>query len=136
MEKLSKYRVLFSGILSPLLAVLLSVIVNGILTTFSAYPEKDWRFRLSVSTVVMTAPFVVTLVLVTKERRRAALSLSGKVGLAIALLSLGLVSKPVSDDVTRSKQERNSMMRNVPAPLFDTPDIFGIRTAWRISKAR
>lgn len=125
MQKLSKHRVLFSGILSPFLAVFLSVIVNGILTTFSANPEKDWRFRLSVSTVVMAAPFLVTFVLALKERRRAALSLSGKAGLALALLSLGLMSKPLSDGITRSKQERNSMMRNVPAPLFDTPDIFG-----------
>jgi cytochrome c biogenesis protein CcmG, thiol:disulfide interchange protein DsbE len=125
MGTLSKYRVLVSGILSPFLAVFLNVIVNGILMRFSADPEKDWRFRLSISTVVMAAPVVVTLVLALKERRRTELSLSWKIGLAIALLSLGLVAKPVSDGMTRSKQEQNSMTRDVPAPLFDTPDLFG-----------
>jgi len=78
-----------------------------------------------MSTVVMAAPIVVTLVLALKERRRTELSLSWKIGLAIALLSLGLVAKPVRDGMTRSKQEQNSMMRDVPAPLFDTPDLFG-----------
>jgi hypothetical protein len=104
MGTLSKYRVLVSGILSSFLAVFLNVIVNGILMRFSADPEKDWRFRLSMSTVVMAAPMVVTLVLAGKERRRTQLSLSWKIGFAIAL---------------------HSMMRDVPAPPFDTPDLFG-----------
>lgn len=125
MGKLSKHRVLILGILSPILAVFLSVIVNDVLMRLSADPEKDWRFRLSVSTVVMVAPFIATLALAMKDRRRAALLLSGKIGLAIAVLSLGLVAKPVNDGITRSKQERNSMTRDVPAPQFDTPDVLG-----------
>lgn len=125
MGKLSKHRVLVLGILSPFLAVFLSVLVNGILMQLSTDPEKDWRFRLSASTIVMVAPLVVTLVLALKQRRRAALSVSGKIGLAIALASLSLVSKPISDGFTRTKQERNSMMRGVPAPLFDTTDLIG-----------
>ena len=125
MGKLAKYRVLILGILSPFLALFLSVFVGDILLRFSADPEKDWRFRLLIATAVMVVPFVVTLVLAMKDRSRAALLLSGKIGLAIAVLSLGLVAKPVSDGITRSKQERNSMMRDVPAPQFDTPDILG-----------
>jgi peroxiredoxin len=127
MGRLSKYRVLIMGILSPFLAIFLSVIVNDLLLRFSVDPERDWRFRLSVSTVMMTVPFIVALVLAMKERRRAALLLSGKIGLAIAVLSLGLIAKPVNDGITRSRQENNSMMRNVPAPQFDTPDVLGKR---------
>lgn len=125
MGKLTNYRVLISGILSPFLAVFLSATVGDVLLRFSTDPEKDWRFRLSVSTIVMTAPFIMTFVLAMKDGRRAALLLSGKIGLAVAVLSLGLIAKPVSDGITRSKQERNSTMRDVPAPLFDTPDVFG-----------
>ncbi|HXM22121.1 MAG TPA: redoxin domain-containing protein [Terriglobales bacterium] len=125
MSKLSKYRVLASGILSPLAALFLHVLVYTTLTRFSADLEKDWLFRLSLSTVVMTAPFLVTLALAIKDRRRHALSLSAKVGLAIAILSLGLAWHPVSDGITRSKQSRNLAMRDVAAPLFDTVDILG-----------
>ena len=69
MGKLTKYRVLFLGILSPIMAVLLSALVNGALMRWSADTEKDWLFRLSVSTSVMVAPFAVTLVLAMKDRR-------------------------------------------------------------------
>ena len=127
MEKLSKYRVLVLGILSPIIAVLLSALVNGTLMHWSADPEKDWLFRLSVSTVVMVVPFVVTLVLARKDRHRSAFLLSGKIGLAIAILSLGLIAKPVSDGFTRSKQERNRRMRDVAAPVFEATDLSGIR---------
>jgi thiol-disulfide isomerase/thioredoxin len=47
------------------------------------------------------------------------------VGLALAVLSLGLAWKPVSDGITRSKQARNLALRNVPAPPFDTLDLLG-----------
>jgi thiol-disulfide isomerase/thioredoxin len=125
MTKLSNYRVLVSGILSPLAALLLYVLVYATLTRFSADLEKDWLFRLSLSTLAMTVPFLVTLALAIEDRRRHALSLSGKVGLAIAILSLGLTWNPVSDGITRSKQSRNLAMRDVAAPPFDTVDILG-----------
>ena len=51
MEKLSRYCVLVSGILWPIMAVLLSVLVNGVLMYWSADPKQDWLFRLSVSMV-------------------------------------------------------------------------------------
>lgn len=125
MGKILKYRVLVSGILSPVVAVLLSALVNQVLMRRSADPEKDWLFRLSVSTVVMIVPFVVTLVLAIKDNRRSGFLLSGKIGLAIGILSLCLIAKPVSDGITRSKQERNKLMRDVEAPLFETTDLFG-----------
>lgn len=90
MNKLSKYRVLISGILSPLAALFLYALVYTILTRSSADLEKDWLFRLSLSTLAMTVPFLFTLALAMNDRRPQALSLSARVGLTIAILSLGL----------------------------------------------
>ena len=116
--------VLISGLLSPPAALILYVLVYAMLTRFNADLDKDWLFRLSLSTLAMTLPFLVTLALAIKDHRHA-LSLSAKVGLAIAILSLGLAWKPVSDGFTRSMQSRNQAMRDVAAPLFDTVDILG-----------
>src|ERR1700738_1443208 len=118
MSKPSKYRVLVSGILSPVAALFLYALVYGTLTRFSTDLEKDWLFRLSLSTLAMTLPFLFTLALTIKGGRRHSLSLSGKTGFAIAILSLGLAWKPVSDGITRWKQSRNMAMRDVAAPLF------------------
>lgn len=125
LARLSKYVVLICGILSPPAAVFLYALVYGTLTSRSADLEKDWLFRLSVSTLAMTVPFLVTLALAIRDGRRHALSLSGKAGLALAILSLGLAWKPVSDGITRSKQSRNLALRNVAAPPFDTLDLVG-----------
>jgi peroxiredoxin len=122
---LSKYRVLIAGILSPVLALFLYVLVYGTLTHCSADLEKDWLFRLSLSTLAMALPLLFTLVLAIRDRARQPLALSAKVGLAFAIFSLGLTWKPVSDGVTRFKQVRNLAMRGVPAPMFDTPDLAG-----------
>ena len=124
-SKLSKYRVLISGILSPLAAILLYALVYGTLTRYSADLEKDWLFRLVCATLAMTVPFLLTLALAIKDRRRQALSLSGKIGLAVAILSLGLAWQPVNDAITRSKQVRNMAMRGVAAPPFNTQDLMG-----------
>ena len=129
MTRLSKYRVLICGILSPLAALFLYVLVYGTLTRYSADLEKDWLFRLSVSTLAMTVPFFVTLALAIKDHGRHALSLAGKVGLVIAFLSLGLAWKPVSDGILRSRQSRNLALRDVAAPPFDTPDLQGNNSA-------
>lgn len=125
MTGLSKYRVLISGILSPFAAVVLYVLVYSVLTRFSTDLEKDWLFRLSLSTLVMAVPFLITLTFAVKDRGRNALQMSGKIGLAIAILSLGLAWKPVSDGIARSKQSRNMAMRDVPAPPFETLDLSG-----------
>jgi thiol-disulfide isomerase/thioredoxin len=125
MGKLSNYRVLISGILSPLAALFLYAFVYSTLTRVSADREKDWLFRVSLSTLAMTVPFLVTLALAIKDRRRQALSLSAKAGVVIAILSLGLAWNPVSDGITRWKQSRNLAMRDVAAPPFDTLDLLG-----------
>jgi len=125
MTRPSKYRVLISGILSPIAAVILYVLVYSVLTRFSTDLEKDWLFRLSLSTLVMAVPFLITLTFAVTDRGRNTLHKSGKIGLAIAILSLGLAWKPVSDGIARSKQSRNMAMRDVPAPPFETLDLSG-----------
>lgn len=125
MSKFSKYGVLICGILSPFAALLLYALVYMVLTRRSTDLENDWLFRLSVSTLAMAVPFLVTLALTIRSHRRHALTLAGKIGLVIAILSLGLAWRPVSDGITRSKQSRNLAMRDVAAPPFDTPDISG-----------
>jgi thiol-disulfide isomerase/thioredoxin len=127
MLRLRGMVVLISGLLSPSAVLILYVLVYARLTRFSADLAKDWLFRLSLSTLAMTVPFLVTLALAINDRRRRTLSRSAKVGLAIAILSLGLAWKPVSDGITRSKQSRNMAMHDVAAPLFDTVDILGER---------
>lgn len=125
--KPSKHRVLLSGILSPVLAVVFYAVVYGTLTRFSDDLEKDWLFRLSASTLAMTIPFLFTVGLAIRERRSRALSLSGKIGLVLAALSLGIAWKPISDGILRSQQTRNMAMHDVSAPSFDTQDTLGNR---------
>lgn len=125
MPQLSRYRVFAVGLLSPVAALVSYAIVYSLLSQASRNLEKDWLFRLSAATMAMTVPFFVTLWLAIRDRRSHALNLPGKIGLAIAILSLALIWKPVSDGVNRSRQIRNMAMRDVPAPLFDTPDIQG-----------
>jgi thiol-disulfide isomerase/thioredoxin len=124
--RLSKNLVLlFCGIVSPVLALFLYSLVYGTLTQASVDREKDWLFRLSVSTLAMTVPFFATLGIAFWKRGGRALSLAGKFGIILATLSLGLAWKPVSDGILRSKQTRNLAMRDVAAPPFDTVDIQG-----------
>lgn len=125
MSKLSKYRVLLIGVFSPLLAVVLNIILTQSLLALSPNPESNWRLRLIVSSLALPVPFIATVMLAGKDRRNGALSLSGKIGLGIAALSLLLIAKPVRDGLSRSKQSRNMAMRDVPAPAFDTVDIQG-----------
>ena len=123
--KLAKHRVLLGGILSPVLALILYSVVYGVLKHFSADLERDWLFRLSLSTLAMTIPFLVTAALAARDQRSDAFSLSGKIGLVLAALSLGLAWSPISDGILRFKQTRNMAMHDVAAPLFDTVDIQG-----------
>jgi cytochrome c biogenesis protein CcmG, thiol:disulfide interchange protein DsbE len=121
----SKHRVLLLGILSPMFALVTNVILIQILLALSTDPESNWRFRLLVSSLVLPIPFIITLMFASNERRRGALSLSSKIGLSIAALSLLLIAKPVIDGLARSKQSRNRAMHDVPAPVFEARDIEG-----------
>jgi thiol-disulfide isomerase/thioredoxin len=124
MGKILKNHVLIVGLLSPVLALVLYAIVYSALTSASSDREHDWLFRLAVSTLAMTVPFIVTVILLLRNGR-AGFSLSAKIGLVAAILSLGLAWKPVSDGITRSRQSRNQALRNVVAPPFDTVDLSG-----------
>jgi peroxiredoxin len=99
--------------------------VYGTLTRYSADLEKDWLFRLSLSTIAMTIPFFATIAIAMKARRTGAFSLSAKIGLLLAILSLGLTASPIRDGLLRAKQTQNMAMHDVTAPLFDTVDIHG-----------
>ena len=123
MSRLSRHRILLLGILSPLLALICHALVYATLTSLSRNHEKDWIFRLSLSTIVMAVPLIVILILLGKEARP--LSTSTKAGVAFAFLSIGLAWHPISDGIVRYKQTRNLSMHDVPAPLFDTQDISG-----------
>ena len=125
MGKLSKHRVLVAGIFSPLFALVLNIIFIQTLLALSSNPENNWRLRLFISSLALPVPFLATLVLALKDRRRADLSLSAKIGLGIAALSLLLIAKPAMDGLARSKQSRNMAMHDVPAPMFNSFDIQG-----------
>ena len=125
MSRLSNYRVLIAGILAPLVAVILYTLVYTALTAASSDRDKDWLFRLSISALAMTVPFIVTCALFLKDLHRGRITRSAQVGLALSVLSLALIWSPFRDGLTRWKQSHNLTMRDVPAPLFSTPDLDG-----------
>src|SRR5215813_9133327 len=116
-------RALVAGILSPILALVLSVVVYQVLTMRSADPKQDWLFRLVVSNLVVPIPFLVTLRLALRDRdEQGMMRRPSKIGLVIAVLSLGLLWKPIHDGVLRTRQERNMALQGVAAPEFDALD--------------
>jgi peroxiredoxin len=125
MLKTSKYRVLVAGILCPPLAALLGIYVYTTLTRASADLNQDFTRRLTLVILAMIAPFVVTLVIAIRDSRRGVLTGAGKVGLVIAVLSLGLTLLPIRGLVGRLQQSRNVALEDVAAPAFDTVDIAG-----------
>jgi len=82
MAKLFGYLVLIIGLFSPALALLLYSLVYTKLTQASSDREKDWLFRLALSTLAMTLPFFVTLFLTwagwRQQRQQQATSRSEK----------------------------------------------------------
>jgi thiol-disulfide isomerase/thioredoxin len=125
MAAVSSYRVLVAGILSPPAAAFFGTRVYRILTRASADPDKDFVFRLSLTALAMAVPFIVTLALAVGDRRRHALTTSGKIGLALALVSLALTWFPIKGAIDRARQTRNLALQGVTAPPFDTVDVFG-----------
>jgi thiol-disulfide isomerase/thioredoxin len=124
--KLSEYRVVIAGILSPLATV-------AVLVCFGVYAEHSngWLFGVLgrafgvMLLLAMTAPFLVTAFLAIRDHGRHTLSLSAEIGLVIAVLSLGLPAMFVRGVVTDWKQSRNMAMHDVPAPAFKTLDLDG-----------
>jgi len=125
MKRPHTYWVLIFGIVTPVASILLYALVYVLLTQRSRNLEGDWLFRLTLSTLAMTLPTLLTLALAITERRRETLSRSAKVGLTFALLSLGLVAKPVSDGILRFRQSHNQALSDTAAPPFETTDLSG-----------
>src|SRR5215470_11302349 len=125
MNKAYQYCVLVVGILSPLLGYFLFQVVYNTLTRASTNRDKDWLFRLSAATVAMILPWLATLVLALIARRHRVLSIAGKIGVIVAVLSLGLAAKPIRDGVNRWKQTHNLALHDVAAPNFETQDLSG-----------
>lgn len=152
MTKLFQYLVLIIGVGSPVLAPLLYQLTYNTLTSASTNRDKDWLFRLAMSALAMTVPFLATVIVAwigwrqqrtqaantRSEKRRQQRSTSGsaetaskavplvaKIGLIVAALSLLLLWKPFSDGTSRWKQQRNLAKSGVPAPAFDTLDLDG-----------
>jgi peroxiredoxin len=127
MAKPSSHRVLIAGILSPLAAALFGMVVYAALTKASADRDKDFVFRLSLTTLAMAVPFITTLALALGDHRRNALTTSSRIGLALALFSLALTWVPIQGAIARARQARNLALQNVTAPPFDTVDVVGKR---------
>ena len=125
MAKKSGYTVLICGLLSVPAALLLYLVVYSWLTQRSEDTHADWAFRLTMSTLVMAVPFVVTLGLAVRVWKAKAFGVAAKIGMALSVVSLALTWKPIHDGLLRSRQERNLAMRNVAAPAFETTDIAG-----------
>src|ERR1041384_2664356 len=103
MSKLSRRGLLVLGILSPFLALILYMLVYNGLLLASRDTEKDWLFRLSVSTAVMFVPFTIAVWLAVMQHKQKLLNRSGMIGLAIATLSVVPALKPINDGITRWK---------------------------------
>jgi thiol-disulfide isomerase/thioredoxin len=125
MGKLAAYRVLMAGVLSVPAAAWLGIQAYITLTRASADPDRDFVSRLSLVALAMALPFGATLALALRDRRHHPLTRSAKVGLTLAVLSLGLTWFPLSGAVGRSRQSRSLAQKGVAAPPFDTEDLLG-----------
>ncbi len=123
--KVPSYGTLIAGLVSPILAAFLGLVVYATLTRRSAAPDADFVFRLVATAVAMTVPCLITLLLGIRDGRRGDFTRSSKIGLALAMLSLALVWLPVRGLWDRARQQNNLELSGVEAPLFDTVDIYG-----------
>jgi peroxiredoxin len=119
------WRTLIAGVLAPFLAAGLGLATYMTLTRASGDPDRDFVFRLSLTTLAMTLPFWTTLLLARADRRRAAFGKASGWGLFLACASLSLAWLPVRGMVGRSRQAKALALAGVPAPLFETVDIHG-----------
>jgi len=99
--------------------------VYGELTAASTDRNEDFVYRLTVVILAMTAPAVLTFSLALWSRRSGMWSRSDRVGLSIAMLSLGLAFVPLRGLIGRMQQARNLAVEDVAAPQFETVDITG-----------
>ncbi len=116
-------KLLIFGILSPFAALLFYVLVYNILSDLSSNLEKDWVFRLTASTLAMTIPIFIMLELTIRASKQHALSISARIGMIVAVLSLALTLLPMRDGFARVRQTRNRQLHDVAAPDFATADL-------------
>jgi len=122
---MSKYLTLVCGLLSPVAAAALGMFTYRALTRASADRDADFVFRLSMTALAMALPFVVTALLALRDRRHGSFGTAAKVGLAVGVLSLGLLYQPIGGVVRRMKQAEMLSLEDVKAPPFETVDIYG-----------
>ena len=124
MDFVRQNRVLAAGIAAPFAAAVLDELGAKVVTRLSHDPEH-WLFRVLCVAVAITLPFFVTVGLAIRDRHNTRFALRSKVALAFAALSLAVLALPLQSGIVRWRQSRNEKLQGVPAPLFDTEDIFG-----------
>lgn len=118
---------LAAGLAAPFGSAALGVLVYRTLTQASADRDADFVLRLSMVGVAMAAPPLAAVFVALRARRKGPLGVSGKVGLLLAVLALGMLVFPIRGIVSRARQARNLALENVAAPAFDTVDLEGRR---------
>ena len=113
------------GVLSPLLAAVLGRATYLLLTRLSSDPDGDYLFRLGAVALAMLLPPAFALRRAFLAQRAGALSRSGRVGAAVALLSLGLLAAPIGGGLRRARQAANLALSGVPAPEVVARDLDG-----------
>ncbi len=125
MSRVGSHRTLISGMASPFASAALGALTYLTLTRASTDRDGDFIFRLSMTAVAMSIPFVVTALFALLDHRRGNLGRASKAGLLLALLSLLLTWLPIRGAMRRSSQAEFLALENVEAPEFVTPDIHG-----------
>ena len=126
MVKLSRHRVLIAGVLSPMAAVALSICIGYYAEHWSRHFPASLSAILPAMIICTAMPFLTTLFLAAKAYHRRTLCLSGKIGLAIAALSLIV---PVWAGYTQFifwRRSQSTKLHDVPAPIFSTLDLNGM----------
>ncbi len=138
MAKLSDYRVLIAGILSPVGAVapLWCVVAYAALMPGTDPLSRGRLFGIFSGGPRDAPAFSGHCSSRDKKTTDGARSQWGKIGLAVAVLSLGLTFNPVQGVIDSWKQPRNMAMGTF-LPLASTHWIWtGRIRAWTIRKAR
>lgn len=118
-------RTLVAGLLAPLIAAGLGMVTYRTLTRASVDRDADFMFRLSLTAFAMTVPFWLTLFSSLIDRRNSTFGPRSKVGLAVAVLSLGMAIVPIRGAISRTQQADNLALADVAAPEIDTTDLDG-----------
>jgi thiol-disulfide isomerase/thioredoxin len=109
-----------------------------------SYYAEHWNARflaplnaILLAMVVGTAlPFLITLVLATKDYRRQMLSLSGKIAVVVAAVSLIFPAWAAYRSFVLWRASRNVMLQDVPAPAFSTLDLDGVNRSLSEQKGK